>query len=215
MPSLKDLNLSNEKVGGDLDVADLPKMGGMRPLVTPGTYRFQLPKSLATCWDKVMASVGERITAIFDADSPLVITQSPGGAHNGEPFQTRISNVERPRGKNKILASDMDYVLKALGFKGRPKTNIEYINALSSFAGKEFNAQVEYQWYCNPKKHIWVASGEDGSTAEVEQDGCGARYYQKDVQKVDGKYPERITCGGNDGSCGASLRAMEQLSNIG
>lgn len=214
MPSLKELNLTNDQVGDTLDFDNLPKTGAYPPPLPPGAYRFKLPAKMTSIWQAFDAKVGQRITAIFDQDAPLVVTQATNG-HVGDPFTTRISNAERPRGKDKINVSDMDYLLKALGHKGKPKTNGEYAQALMSYAGKEFSAQVEWQWSCNPKKNIYVDDGQGGSVEVPDKPGCGARYYQgRDVQKAaDGSYPERITCGNPE--CNASVRAFPQLGSIG
>lgn len=215
MASLKDLGLKNDAVGSDVDFDHLPKVGGFRPLIQPGNFRFRLPTNMGNLWEKVDASKGERVAAQFDQDTPLVIVQSPGGTYNGEPFQTRISNVERPRGREKIEVSDMDYLLRALGHKERPKTNAAYIQALMQYPGKEFSATVEVQYSCNPNKDIYVDDGNGGSQQVPDHKGCGARYYQNDVAnlKVDGKFPERIPCGGEN--CGASIRGFNQLGAIG
>ncbi len=216
---LSDLGLKNEQVGGgDVALADLPKVGGFTPMLQPGKFRFRLPAKLDSVWDKVDSSKGERITAIFDQDNPLQIIQAPEAQKDrlNEPFQTRISNVERARGKDKIEVSDLDYLLKALGETTRPKTNAAYIQALMKHGGKEFNATVEVQYSCNPKKDKYVDDGAGGNVQLEGQPGCGARYYQGQVTRNDdGTYPERITCGGNEGQCGASLRAMNQLGSIG
>lgn len=220
MAKITDLGLSNEKVGGDVDLDNLPKTGGFLPLLQPGRYRFKLPANLNDVFDKVTSSKGERITAIFDQHAPLQIVQAPPQYKDrvGEPFQTRISNVERARGKDKIEVSDFDYLLRAVGHKTRPKTNVDYAKALLEHAGQEFDAAVEVQYSCNPNKDIYADDG-NGGTAPVEgQKGCGARYYQNQVQDLknpDGTFPERITCSGNDGACAASLRAFSQLGSIG
>lgn len=219
-PSINELGLSNDKVGGDVDFDNLPEQfGGGRELLTPGSYRFRLPstKDLQVVWDKFIASVGERINAIFNNEHPLIIVQSPGGTMNDQPYQTRISNVERARGKEKIQVSDMDYLLKALGFTGKkPTTNAAYAAALVQFGGKEFGGDIEWSWYCNDKKNIWAEDGQ-GGTKEIEGHlGCGTRYYMKDVPKdpTTGLYPERIICQGNNGQCGASVRAFDQISRF-
>jgi hypothetical protein len=215
MPSLKDLGLTNEVVGGDVDFDNLPKVGGFTPLLQPGKYTFQLPAAaaLGQAFDVVDSKQGKRLQVIFDSSAPLLVVASPTNARNGEPFQQRISNVERGRGKDKILVSDLDYLLRALGHKSKPKTNPEYAQAILSHAGEKFQGTIEVQYSCNANKNIWVDDG-TGNATEVEgKPGCGARYYQKDVadqKDSNGMFPERITCGGEN--CGASLRAFAQLS---
>ena len=211
MAKLAELGLKNEQVGGDVDLGNLPKTDGFTPMFQPGRYRFELPTNLQEVWDTVDAQVGQRITAVFDQAAPLKVVQAPDKERVGEPFQTRISNVERARGKDKILVSDLDYLLKALGVTQKPKTNQAYIQALLPMGGKEFPATVEVQYQCSDKRDKYVDDGQGGTTQVEGQKGCGARYYQKDIERVGGVYPERVTCG----ECGASLRAFSQLSSIG
>lgn len=221
MAKLNDLQLGTEKIG-DADFDQIPEqMGGYRPDPQPGTYLFKLPAKLDAIWDTIETKDrGTRLNAIFDDANPLEIVQSPGGTLDGEPFQTRISNVERKRGKrddpNAVEASDMDYLLRdGLGEKAKPKTNKQYADTLMKHAGETFKADIERSWFCNPNRNIRTAEGD--RTVEVEGKlGCGARYYMKDVEKVLSDpndpnspkvYPERITCGG----CGAEIRGFSNL----
>lgn len=217
MAKLSDLGLKNEQVGGEVDFDNLPKVGGFTPLLQPGRYRFKLPANLSDIFELVESKNGQRIQAVFDQNAPLVIVKAPEVSKEriGEPLQQRISNVERPRGKDKVLVSDMDYLLKALGSTTKPKTNQAYGAELAKHGGKEFDADIEVQYSCNPNKDIYVDDGTGNTTVVEEKKGCGARYYQKDVEglKADGKFPERITCSGEN--CGASLRGFSQLSRIG
>lgn len=228
MAKLSDLNLKNEQVGGDVDFDHLPKTGGFGPALQPGTYRFRLPDTarLNEAFDVINIGKGpkagqQRLNVVFDQNAPLTIVQAPERYKDriGEPYQTRISNMERPRGKDKIEVSDLDYLLKALGAKkpaGTKWTNTQYAQALLPFAGKEVTADQEFSWQCREDKDIYVEDG-DGNTQQIEgTKGCGARYYQgRDVEKqADGTYPERITCVGREGSCGASLRAFGSLTNF-
>jgi hypothetical protein len=230
MAKLSDLGLSNEKVGGDVDFDNLPKTGGFAPILLPGRYRFRLPASLGEAFGKISIGKGpkagqERLNIVLDNDAPLTIVQAPAAAKDrvGEPFTTRISNMERARGKEKIEVSDLDYLLKALGAVRKPGekwSNLQYAQALLPFAGKEFTADVEWSWQCREDKDIYVETGEEGGgTAVVEgTKGCGSRYYMnRDVQKdaETNQYPERIICTGKEGQCGASLRAFSNLSNFG
>lgn len=233
MAKLTDLGLKNEKLDTGADsFADLPEqIGGAFPdPPQPGAFRFRMPsaEALANCFaDKpIDTERGQRIAAQLRGDAALTIIQSPAGKYNGETFETRISNAERKRGKGEGMASDMDYLLAACGAEKKPKTNAEYGQALISLAGREFGGDVEWQWFCNEKKPIRVEQdGEfktlDGSDGGDVQNGCGARYYQKDVPKdadpVTGErhFPIRIECGGKDGNgCGASLRAYAQIARF-
>ncbi len=216
--SLDQLGLKDEPLptgGGSL--ADLPEFGTFTPPPPPGAYRFDLPKDLAAIYDvfdveKNGATV-QRVKAQFDRDHPLVITQSKGGLKNGEPYETRLTNNERIRGKKDsgVLASDWDYLLRALGEKDKPANNRGYIAALQKHAGKNFGADITYSWVCGIERNIRVPNPQGGAPTEVEgQKGCGTKYYEKDAPKnADGSVPYEITC-----QCGALLRAFANLDNF-
>lgn len=212
--SLENLGLSNEQLQG-ASFDDIPENIGQSfpDPPQPGTYRFRLPASMAAIWAKVAsANHGERINALFEEGAELVIVQSPGGAHNGEEFRYRCSNVPRERTKEKILVSDMDLLLRALGETARPSTNKAYAQALMKYAGKEFTATVEFSWRCRDDKEIYVDDGA-GGTAKVDgKMGCGTRFYQRDVAKVEGAYPVRITC--SNPECGSNIRAFPNLTGF-
>ncbi len=224
--ALESLGLGKEALDG-ADFDQIPEnLGQSYPdPPQPGDYRFKLPElgPLKTCWAKVESEkYGTRINAQFEDDAALTIIQSPGGQHNGETFRWRCSNVPRERTKEKILVSDMDLVLRALGVTKRPPTNIAYAQALMANAGKEFGAAIEFSWGCRDDKPIRVDNGM-GGTAEVEgKMGCGARYYQgRDVQKqpidpdnpaLGMAWPLRITCANPE--CGATIRAFPNLSGF-
>lgn len=229
MPKLSELGIGKEQIA-NVDFDKMPEqMGSFQDPPQPGPFRFLIPANLSAVWDKVETDNGNRIAAIFDANNPLLIVQSKGKKYDGEPFETRISNAERKRGKrddaNAVAVSDMDYLLRdGLGVTTRPKTNEAYAQALIQHgAGKEFGARIEWSWRCRDDKNIRVDNGQGGLT-EVEQLGCGQRYYMRDVEQVlenpddpqSGKiYPVRITCGGKDGvPCGASLRAYASLAGF-
>lgn len=217
--SLNDLKLGNDNLEG-ASFDDIPENIGQSfpDPPQPGTYRFRLPASLAAVWAVVETEKhGTRINAILDGDNPLVIVQSPGGAHDGEEFQYRLSNVPRERTKEKILVSDMDLLLRALGETARPKTNKAYAVALQKYAGKEFTATVEFSWRCDARRAAYFDDGQGGTQkaddgAGGERQGCGSRYYQRDVPKVEGAYPVRITC--SNPECGASVRAFPNLTGF-
>lgn len=218
--SLNDLGLKEEALP-EGDLTDLPEFGSFTPPPQPGTYRFQLPRDLSGIWDVMDVTINgvtvQRIKAVFDKDHPLMIVSSANGKHVGEPFETRLSNVERKRGKKDgdgPLVSDLDYLLAALGEKDRPKTNRAYAQKLQTFGGKEFAGDVEYSWICNDKKNIRVKrdpNDPNSPTDEVEgQLGCGTKYYAKDVPKAaDGTTPLNIIC-----SCGNVVRAFANLQRL-
>jgi len=209
--TLKDEVLPTSGQGLD----DLPTFGGFTPPPPPGAYRFQLPKDLSSIWDLFDTpekTPPQRVRASFDRDHPLLITQSPAGKSNGEPFETRLTNNERKRGKGgEVIASDMDYLLRALGEKTKPKNNREYIQVVQRHSGKQFGADLRYSWRCSKDRDIRVRDGQGQVTTIEGKKGCGEGYYQEDVQKTpDGQVPYEITCP----SCGALLRAFANLDNL-
>lgn len=195
------------------DLADLPEFGSFEPPPQPGPFRFKLPGDLKAIYDvfDVAALGGQRIRVIFDREHPLLITQSLGGKYNGQPFQTRLSNQERARGKDKsVVASDLDYLLRALGDKAKPASNRGYIEALMKHAGAEFGADLRYAWRCSSDRDIRTRD-QAGAVQVVEgQQGCGRAYYAEDVPKnADGTTPYEIPC-----ECGAMLRAFANVDNL-
>lgn len=231
MPKLADLGLTNEQVGqADLDYASMPdQMGGFQEPPQPGTYRFKLPTKLDDIWESFDHDKGnppgKRLRARFDDSHPLTIIQSPGGEKNGEPFMTSFTNAERRRGKKDDTAapyiSDLDYFNRdVFDVAQKPKTNAAYAQEFMKHGGQEFTADVEWSWRCNKDRNIYVDNGQGGQQ-EVQQLGCGAAYYQKDIEKQPSDpndpnspkvYPLRITCGGEN--CGASLRAFANLTRF-
>ena len=225
MPSLQDLKLSNKALGDDVSFDEIPaERGSFVPPPDPGSYRFALPKAITNFDTIVTEKYGERLNVIFDASAPLVIVQSPGKAFDGASFETRLSNVPRPRGKEKVLVSDADYLLKAKGVTQKPASNLAYAKAIQGLAEKDFGADVEWSWSCNPKRAARFLM-DDGSQQRIEdvestldgddtgfKAGCGARYYQNDVQKVEGKFPLSLTC--TNPECGAQVRAFANLRNF-
>lgn len=215
--SLNDLKLGTEKLEG-ADFDDIPEnLGRSFPdPPQPGKYRFRFPVSMAALWAVITtANYGQRIQALFNGDTALTIVQSPGSTKNGEEFETRISNVPRERGKDKVLVSDMDLLLRGLGITKKPKTNKDYATEMQKFAGKDFGATVEFSWRCNPDKPIYIDDGSGtGATTKHpdEKPGCGARYYQRDVPKVNGEYPVRITC--SNPECNANIKAYANLTDF-
>lgn len=228
--SLQELGLKDEGtvVTGDT-LADLPVFGTFTPPPQPGPFRFKLPTDLTTCYevyDTPTKTPPQRVRLIFDQDHPLEILQSVGGKYNGQPFQTRLSNEERSRGKDKaIVASDWDYLLRALGIQTKPTRlvngqkvpdNRGYIEATRPLAGREFGGDIRYSWKCDEKRNIRVATVDPQTNQrtgiqEVDsQRGCGNAFYGEDVpNNPDGTKPLEITC-----QCGALLRAFANLDNL-
>jgi hypothetical protein len=223
--SINDLGLGNDALEG-AEFDQIPENIGQSfpDPPQPGKYRFQLPGPafITAIWTVVETDKhGTRINGIFDSEAPLVIVQSPGKAYDGEEFSYRISNVPRERTKEKILVSDMDLLLRALGETKKPATNKAYAQALQKYAGKEFGATIEYSYNCNAKREAYFDAG-DGTQQKVEgRMGCGGRWYQRDVAKVPSNpedpqsplvQPLRITC--TNPECGASVRAFPNLTGF-
>lgn len=220
-----------------VDVNNLPEQfGGFTPPPPPGTYRFQLPVLKPEAFSKVITEKeGDRVKVTFNDDFPLLIIQAPPAAKDYEktPFNTNLTNTPRKRGKGDDApkASDWDYLNKALGEPARPANNADYAKKLiaqsQTAGGKTFQADVEWGWSCNPNRAARFDDG-NGQFIEVPQTdgdgapmkdpntgepipvkGCGKRYYEGQVDKVDGKVPLRITC-----ECGANVRAFPNLTRF-
>lgn len=208
--SLDELGLKDEALPTQ-NLADIPEFGGFTPPPQPGPYRFRLPQDLSHQFDLIDSPKGQRVKVVFDQDHPLLIVQALDKNDLNTPFQTRLSNVERKRGKDGPEVSDLDYLDKALGHQTRAKSNKEAAQRVVAAAGKEFAADITYSWGCSEDRDIYVKDAA-GATVKVEgQKGCGARYYQgKHIQKgADGKYPYEIQC-----QCGALVRAFANLDRI-
>jgi len=216
--SLSDLNLKDETLpmaGQGLD--DLPQFGQFAPPPQPGPMRFKLPADLTNVWDTFEAAnktPSTRVSMVFDAQAPLLIVQSAGGRYNNEPFQTKLNNNERARGKDKKVSSDLDYLIAAIEGPTvqRPTSNKGYIERCRAFRGKEFGGDMRWSWKCGENRNIRTKN-EKGETVEVlDRKGCGEAFYQEDVLNMktpEGEFPLEISC-----SCGAVLRAFGNIDNI-
>ena len=213
-----ELNLGSEAIEGVTSDA-LPEQFGSRPdPPQPGPYRFRLPEDLSAIYETIERTVRDkvvtRIEAQFDEQHPLTIVQSPKGAHNDEPFETRINNAERKRDKAGTMASDADYLLARSFNIALPKVrnNQWYLDEIKKLSSQEFAADIEYTWNCSKKRNVRVDDGE-GNVQEIEgRLGCGQSYYQSDVPTEEGVTPVRITC--SNPECGANLRAWPQLTRF-
>lgn len=231
LAKLNELGLTNEAVGDTaLDYASMPdQMGTFTDPPQPGTYVFRLPQDLSAVWESFDFTTAsgkqeKRIAAKFDDTHPLIIVSGGDGSHNGEPFQTRISNAERRRGKKEDptapFISDMDYVNRdVFGLQKKPGngSNVAYAQEFSKHGGTEFAADLTWSWFCNDQKDIYVDNGAGGYNKIEGQKGCGQRYYQRDIQKVQNEagqqvFPLRITCGNPE--CSANIRAFAGLGNF-
>ncbi len=212
-----------------VDVANLPEqMGGQKPLLPMGPYRFALSPLKDANFEKVTSEqYGARAKVKFDEHAPLVVVQSVGGEHDREPFETSLSNVPRRRGKGEDapIASDWDYLNQALGIQlPTPRTNKAYVDSLlaTSASRAEFAADIEHSWSCNPNRDAYFDDGQGGRAVVLNTEtgqnfkGCGKKYYPNSPeiqdQKVNGKLPERIRCA--NPACNASIRGFANLTRF-
>jgi hypothetical protein len=224
--SMQDLGLKEEgTIVAGASIEDLPEFGGFEPPPQPGPFRFKLPVNLGgPIWDTMDTpdkTPSQRVYVQFDREHPLEIVQSLGGKYNGQPFHTRLSNNERARGKDKsIIASDMDYLLRALGVKEKPQRqfsdgkigpdNKKYMELVIAQAGKEFGADLRYSWKCSRDRDIRVRQTDGNVTVVEGKKGCNEAYYNEQVpNNPDGTKPYEIVC-----QCGALLRAFANLDNL-
>jgi hypothetical protein len=214
--SLAELDLKDEELP-PMPLDDLPTFGGVPTPPQPGAYRFKLP-DMAKVYDTYDTPKGVRLKVVFDRDHALQITTSPGGKANGETFQTQLNGLERERGKDKaVSASDLDYLIRALGVKTRPASMKAYVELLQTFSGREFGADLSFSWNCNGNRNIRMLDA-SGRNVEGDKPGCGRKYYQSDKtnkpdQKIErgtnGEYPVELAC-----SCGGIVRAFANLDNL-
>lgn len=220
MANLNELEGLGADAGFAVDYDDVPtEPGGFGPPPPPGTYRFKMPGSLEDVWEPFEATINDskvqRVRALLLGVSSLTITQSQAGDLDGDSFGARITNAERKRNKDGHMASDMLYMLRALGDDGRYASNLEYATALKKYASAEFIANVEWSTYCNDKKPIRVVvedeAGNQSFTVDETQNGCGGRVYQRDIPKGEGgAYETEFGCP----TCGALLRAYANLGQF-
>lgn len=225
-----DLNqLSGVPFQDGVDVTNLPaQMGQSEPPPQPGPFRFALPATLTLANFDVIAAdktkgQGDRVKVQFNDQAPLLIVQAHAQAADrvNTPFKTSLTNTPRKRGKkddiNAPMASDWDYLNQGLAHAQRPVGNRGYVQQLLTDAGaqKQFGADIEWSWSCNEERDARFPDGQ-GGTREMplptggNQKGCGERYYQQDVDKVNGMFPLNIGCG----KCSAQLRAFGNLTRF-
>lgn len=198
----------------------------------PGKYGFQLPHNIDEVYDRVETKVRdkevERINANFDSGHPIVILATPSGEeHNqGSTFETRVSNVERARDKEKTkFVSDLYYLLveglghdesdlrKKLAAAKAKKSNpnVVWAEALNTHAGETFGARVVWSARCREDATRYIEV--DGRSVEDPdgEKGCGWKGYMRDIPKEEGRYLERFLCP----QCEvASLRAFANLEGF-
>jgi hypothetical protein len=217
--SLNDLGLKDEKLPETAGLDELPQFGQFAPPPQPGPMTFKLPSDLTNLWDtfeteKTPGVKETRVQIEFDQNAPLLIVQSVGNQYNNEPFQTKLNNNERPRGKDKKLASDLMYLIAAIEgpTAAKPESNKGYIERVRTYGNRLFGGDMRWSWRCGKNRNIRVKD-DKGNTVEVpDRKGCGEAYYQEDVlnlKQPDGTFPLEIGC-----KCGAVLRAFGNVDNI-
>lgn len=223
MAKLSELKLKKDPIQHEVaSLGELPAQMGMRPpMLQPGSYIFQLPPTQAIREAFDQDDDGNLIV-IFRDEAALTVVQAPpeNEGNIGKPFGTRVSSKARKRGKaddpTAKAVSDADYLLASLGETAMPKTMIAYGETIAKHGGSRFGADVELNWNCNPKRNVRLET-EGGQLVEADgtngievQKGCGARYYERDMQKNDqGKFESKVTC-----ACGAVLFANENLTRF-
>lgn len=176
MANINNLQL-NDEVLPEINPEEMKEQtsGRVDPLY-PGDYAFTLP--LEFDFETVESQKGQRVAVLFKNDTML---QTPAG-----PYAGRITNIERVITDrdtgDEYTVSDFGFLLKALGFKGKLKSNKDYVEALLPYAGKTFLATIEWTGYCNPQREIY----KDGEKVEGVT-GCGARYGQRSYTKKNGE----------------------------
>ena len=232
-------DLSSAPLNDAVDFANLPAQGGgSAPPPYPGPKRFRLPKTLSPSnFTEYEVDGKKKLQVKFDDAAPLVIIQADP-QHQDEvqtAFRANLNGNARERGKKGSghFASDIDYLLAACGFVAptadwRAKaSNRDFATAILALAQKEteFAADIEWSWGCGKDRDARFAI-ESGGVTTVESapgvniKGCGAKYYQGDVEEIKkstGAWPLTITCSGKRQDqlpCGANLRAFGNLSRI-
>ena len=214
MADINNLELVDEVV--DVDPNNLPQEIPQikRELPQPDRYRFKLPDDLNGVWEIVQtADKGQRVRSVFGDGYELRIVHGPKA---GDRLKWRVDNVESPRGKDRINASNMAFLLvKGLKHQGPLRTNTSYVEALKAHAGKEFSADLTWTATCSQTRDIF----KDGAVVTGVK-GCGQRYAIRGYKRRNGGevltiprnshgFMQRFDC-----SCGALLSAWPDLSNF-
>jgi hypothetical protein len=153
----------------------------------PGSYKIRLPAELN--WEPLKAKLRKgdsvvevpRIRAVFDSGHPLTIVEAT--PENQESVGKiinyySISNAEFGYGKDKVLTSEMAWLLKN-GFNvdlPDSATNLQYGQALETKAGQNFGCDLEWSAFCNSEKPRYIRDQQSGETKLDTTAGCGTRY---------------------------------------
>lgn len=233
-----------------------PDYGTFADPPQPGPFRWKMPENLLPLWDVLEVKkyredntielqlptlpdgsanpeagkpvILQRVQIIFDKDSPLTVVQSKSDKYNGDPFTTRISNVERwrplPNSKTRVKVNDMIYLIRVFNPAAAPKNNQAFMDSLNAFGGREFGSDLEWSGFCNDAKEAYfqrpVMVGDKPHPTEVEyshytdpgsaepRKGCGERIYMNKWPKdpATGLYAARAFC-----KCAAAIRPFPAL----
>jgi hypothetical protein len=235
--SINDLQFRDEVEDGQVPSdGKLPEISSYVPNLPPAKYVVKIPENIAQLitlkdhQEEEGGPVKQRVILKFDKNNPVVIM---GGEHNEHPLTGYVSNIPRPRGKEKIPVSDMAYYLvDACGLQVNPRTPKEWVDAVARTGGLLVPIEVGLQARCDVERDVYVdeivSDPLDPSKSSVTSKevpglkGCGKRYYTRDFYKG-GAYQDRIPCTGQRKmtdpatgqeitvGCGASIRGFNQI----
>jgi hypothetical protein len=235
--SINDLQFRDEVEDGQVPAdGKLPEISTYVPNLKPGKYMAKIPDNVAQLivlkdhQDTEGAPIKQRVAVKFDKANPVLIM---GGESDGHPLTAYVSNVPRPRGKEKIPVSDLAYYLvHACGLQVNPRTPKEWADAIARTGGLIVPIEVGIQANCDKERDVYVdevtADPLDPTKTSVTSKqvaglkGCGKRYYTRDFHKG-GAYQDRILCAGQVEmpdpvtgttikiACGASIRGFNQI----
>lgn len=236
--SINDLQFKDEVEDQIPADGQLPELGSYTPPLPPDKeYMVRIPanieqlislKDVTQDKGKPTEVTRQRVFVKFDKANPLVIL---GGDHDGHPIMTTISNIPRPRGKDKIPVSDMAYFLiDGCHLTVAPKTPKDWVDALLRAANLTAKIRSGRTGQCRDDQDIYIESvivdPESGQQSVSYQEvqgmkGCGKRYYTSAFRLPSGVYVERLACTGKrkfadpvsqivtEVQCGASIRGFD------
>lgn len=238
MSSINDLQFRDEVDESQIPAdGKLPEISTYVPNLNPGKYQARIPENVAQLivlkdyQEQEGGPVKQRVALKFDKQNPIVIV---GGDNNDHPLTAYVSNQPRPRGKEKVMVSDMAYYLvHACGLQVNPRTPKEWAEACARTGGLIVPIEVGLQASCDKERDIYMdeivpdpldpTKPPSVTSKQVEGfKGCGKRYYTRDFYKG-GVYQDRIPCTGvremTDPvsglpvkvACGASIRSFNQI----
>lgn len=230
----------------EVDMENMPEeSSGFRPTPFPGDYGFQLPAEMDYEDREVKAKDKEgniindpttntpkmlkRLVTLFGDGHELKILDAAPENQDfvGDTLKYRCGNAEYRYGKDKILASEMGFLLRALNETlAKGATNIQWAQAIAKHSLGKFRATIEWDAHCNPERKRFVFDEAQSKNVEDSMMGCGRRYGQRAYVKGDGTKVIQIPQGPEaqpDGSiidrfksdilceCGATVRCFPRL----